>query len=84
MLIKATKCPKCWGRLYYETIGSYGDVFLLGVKSPGTIGKKVCREHYEHEDDMVYCLSCGTNYEFKVDNDVVYIDPDSGRSDHDA
>ena len=33
MWVKAIKCLKCGGRLTYETIGSYGDLYDIDVRT---------------------------------------------------
>ncbi len=71
--IKASRCPKCWGKLTYEELGSYGDAYDIGVKTGQPLRKRRSRHHYEHEDAMVYCLGCGENYEFEYRGDGIYI-----------
>ena len=73
MMIKAGRCPKCYGRLTYEEIGSYGDTYDIGVKTGRPLRKRKERFHYNHEDSMVYCMNCGKNYEFEYKEDGIYI-----------
>ena len=75
MYIRASKCPKCWGKLTYEDIGTYGDIHSISVKT----GKPLKRErrcHYEHDSDgsMVYCLACGINFNWRMNDGVIFIE----------
>lgn len=77
--MRASRCPECMGRLVFETVGTYGDIFDLLVKTGRPSNKRKARVHYEHngEDSMVYCCDCGENYRWKQDSaGVIYIDYD--------
>lgn len=75
MYIRASKCPKCWGKLTYEEIGTYCDIHCISVKT-GKPLKRQLRNHYEcdYDSSMVYCLACGTDYQWKMDDGVLFID----------
>ena len=60
------KCPKCGGKLVYETFSQLGKVY--SILPDGTIGKRFKRIEYEDDAslDMVYCKGCGGNYNFSL------------------
>lgn len=67
---KKVVCPKCGGNLVYEAIGSYGQ--LYHVCKNGKIGRQLKVIKYEGSGDaMLYCLDCGTNYDFRLTQDGV-------------
>lgn len=68
MWVKAIKCLKCGGRLTYETIGSYGDLYDIDIRTGKPCKTRKKRIHYEHDDIMIYCSQCGNNYDF-IQND---------------
>lgn len=63
------RCEKCGGRLIYESMGTFGDLYLM--RNEGYIfNQRLKRKHYEHfdrETDLVYCEKCHTQYDFYVD-----------------
>jgi len=73
MEIRASRCPKCKGRLTFETVGSYGDLFDVNIITGKPSERRRHRRHYEHDDCMVYCQRCGTNYEFVQKKEVIYL-----------
>lgn len=73
LTIPASKCPKCGSHLLYEEVGNYGDVYDILVQTGKPAKKRKSRVHYEHEDTMVYCLECGSNYEHKLIDGKIWI-----------
>lgn len=69
MWIKASKCPRCSGRLTFEAIGSYGDLFDIDVRTGKPCKTRKKRIYYEHGDIMIYCPRCGNNYDFKQNHE---------------
>lgn len=79
--IHAARCPECHGRLLFETVGSYGDIFEISTKTSRPSNRRKQRVHYEHngDDSMVYCLYCGKNFNWKQDSSgVLFIMLDEG------
>ena len=67
-------CPICRGQLTYETIGSYGDLYRVGKTTGKPAKKRFSRQHYECCDgEMLYCLECGENFEFKWVQGVLFL-----------
>lgn len=60
-------CLKCRGPLTFELIGNYGDLYNISIKTGKISRTRKKRIHYEHSRDaMIYCSSCGTNYDYQV------------------
>ena len=71
MKIRARRCPKCDGRLIFEAIGSYGDLYNVNIKTGKPCKKPEHRAHYEYGDYTVYCQQCYTTFEFTRDKNGV-------------
>ena len=72
--VQASRCPKCGGRLLYEELNSYGDIYGVSPKTGKPYKKRRRRQFYGGSDDqMLYCMSCGTNYDFRWRDDVLYL-----------
>ena len=67
------KCPKCGGSLIFEAIGLYGDCFKVNKRTGKVCEKRYKRYHYEHEDYMLYCLSCRTTFNYKETEEGQFI-----------
>lgn len=69
---KTTKCPTCGGHLVYEECGTYGDCFKINKRTGKVSKERFRRVHYEHGDSMLYCLKCGSNFDFKLNADGTF------------
>lgn len=75
MYIRASKCPRCGGKIAYEAMGNYGDIHPISVKT-GKLLKRERRCHYEHDynGSLVYCLACRISFNWRMDDEVIFIE----------
>lgn len=70
--MKKVSCTYCGHSLVIEYVGTYGTIYHVGQF--GKIGRMLRSIKYEHSGDtMVYCPSCGANYEHKILNGTLFI-----------
>lgn len=71
--IKANNCPICLGQLTYEPIGSYGTLYNVSKKTGKPLKRRLRRVHYETEYELLYCMRCKRNFNFKWKDDALYL-----------